>query len=99
MYSIRLYLLIRVSAFCIIFFLMILRPPRSTRTATLFPYTTLFRSGLGIGVDPTTGVLQGAIQPVDPYGGLGQIRDLRTIESIRDPRYRAKADQIGRAHV
>src|SRR3546814_10707685 len=24
---------------------MILRPPRSTRTDTLFPYTTLFRSG------------------------------------------------------
>src|SRR3546814_15969712 len=24
---------------------MIRRPPRSTRTATLFPYTTLFRSG------------------------------------------------------
>src|SRR3546814_19445480 len=30
--------------FC--FFLMIRRPPRSTRTDTLFPYTTLFRSGL-----------------------------------------------------
>src|SRR3546814_1203457 len=29
------------------FFLMIRRPPRSTRTDTLFPYTTLFRS-----VDP-----------------------------------------------
>src|SRR3546814_19834680 len=28
----------------LIFFLMILRPPRSTRTDTLFPYTTLFRS-------------------------------------------------------
>src|SRR3546814_12276753 len=28
----------------IIFFLMIRRPPRSTRTDTLFPYTTLFRS-------------------------------------------------------
>src|SRR3546814_7068441 len=27
-----------------IFFLMIRRPPRSTRTDTLFPYTTLFRS-------------------------------------------------------
>src|SRR3546814_6244555 len=27
------------------FFLMIRRPPRSTRTDTLFPYTTLFRSG------------------------------------------------------
>src|SRR3546814_20039564 len=27
------------------FFFMIRRPPRSTRTDTLFPYTTLFRSG------------------------------------------------------
>src|SRR3546814_20633783 len=27
-----------------VFFLMIRRPPRATRTATLFPYTTLFRS-------------------------------------------------------
>src|SRR3546814_2006371 len=31
-----------VVALC--FFLMIRRPPRSTRTDTLFPYTTLFRS-------------------------------------------------------
>src|SRR3546814_15074172 len=30
-----------------IFFLMIRRPPRSTRTDTLFPYTTLFRSDAG----------------------------------------------------
>src|SRR3546814_1642505 len=30
-----------------IFFLMIRRPPRSTRTDTLFPYTTLFRSQIG----------------------------------------------------
>src|SRR3546814_8240194 len=29
------------------FFLMLRRPPRSTRTDTLFPYTTLFRSGEG----------------------------------------------------
>src|SRR3546814_14699780 len=29
------------------FFLMIRRPPRSTRTDTLFPYTTLFRSVRG----------------------------------------------------
>src|SRR3546814_4005185 len=28
----------------IVFFLMLRRPPRSTRTDTLFPYTTLFRS-------------------------------------------------------
>src|SRR3546814_1460207 len=30
------------------FFLMIRRPPRSTRTDTLFPYTTLFRSAFSI---------------------------------------------------
>src|SRR3546814_1428268 len=30
--------------FIFYFFLMIRRPPRSTRTDTLFPYTTLFRS-------------------------------------------------------
>src|SRR3546814_11303933 len=28
----------------VFFFLIIRRPPRSTRTDTLFPYTTLFRS-------------------------------------------------------
>src|SRR3546814_16453051 len=31
-----------------LFFLMIRRPPRSTRTDTLFPYTTLFRSGYAV---------------------------------------------------
>src|SRR3546814_13489143 len=38
------------------FFLMIRRPPRSTRTDTLFPYTTLFRSLLIAAIednDPT----------------------------------------------
>src|SRR3546814_9954782 len=32
--------------FMFMFFLMIRRPPRSTRTDTLFPYTTLFRSNI-----------------------------------------------------
>src|SRR3546814_12745504 len=32
------------SSYVSFFFLMIRRPPRSTRTDTLFPYTTLFRS-------------------------------------------------------
>src|SRR3546814_8648584 len=31
----------------VVFFLMIRRPPRATRTDTLFPYTTLFRSSVG----------------------------------------------------
>src|SRR3546814_4254659 len=34
----------RCVSFLFVFFLMIRRPPRSTRTDTLFPYTTLFRS-------------------------------------------------------
>src|SRR3546814_8008094 len=40
-YSSKLMYCILVYSF---FFLMIRRPPRSTRTDTLFPYTTLFRS-------------------------------------------------------
>src|SRR3546814_4044610 len=39
--------------FLIFFFLMIRRPPRSTRTDTLFPYTTLFRSSPNMLAQPT----------------------------------------------
>src|SRR3546814_10321044 len=44
-------------------FLMVLRPPRSTRTDTLFPYTTLFRSTLSKreGVERAS-----ALEPDDP---------------------------------
>src|SRR3546814_2104825 len=42
------------------FFLMIRRPPRSTRTDTLFPYTTLFRSRLPRGRRKVMGHEQGA---------------------------------------
>src|SRR3546814_3396642 len=44
------------------------RPPRSTRTDTLFPYTTLCRSvGLGLGLGDEVGlqVAQGGFQAVD----------------------------------
>src|SRR3546814_14206653 len=47
MYLIRLYYFMVsdfIFLFYFFFFLMIRRPPRSTRTDTLFPYTTLFRS-------------------------------------------------------
>src|SRR3546814_21159950 len=48
-----------------VFFLMIRRPPRSTRTDTLFPYTTLFRSA-----PDTSGGVKGAF-PVDgDYGAF-----------------------------
>src|SRR3546814_14660249 len=53
------------------FFLMIRRPPRSTRTDTLFPYTTLFRSSGGASSDwrlATIGWVQGLarIVPITP---------------------------------
>src|SRR3546814_11410397 len=41
--SIIIFLLVSTGFFV---FLMIRRPPRSTRTDTLFPYTTLFRSAI-----------------------------------------------------
>src|SRR3546814_4375878 len=42
---------------------MIRRPPRSTRTDTLFPYTTLFRSGTSLagGVGTVPGAILGAV--------------------------------------
>src|SRR3546814_2567193 len=45
------------------FFLMIRRPPRSTRTDTLCPYTTLFRSVQGAG-DQVSGPHPGPPGPV-----------------------------------
>src|SRR3546814_5116295 len=59
------------------FFLMIRRPPRSTRTDTLFPYTTLFRSAAIalIGAGAGAGIYFGALQaheakPEDKYPKL-----------------------------
>src|SRR3546814_14162343 len=49
------------------FFLMIRRPPRSTRTDTLFPYTTLFRSYVNRYVKTRLSVLPGAAE-VRVYG-------------------------------
>src|SRR3546814_20476268 len=43
-YVFTLFISICVLSSFMFFFLMIRRPPRSTRTDTLFPYTTLFRS-------------------------------------------------------
>src|SRR3546814_11323247 len=44
---------------------MIRRPPRSTRTDTLFPYTTLFRSG-----GSTVGLTGGSVSSIgDDFGG------------------------------
>src|SRR3546814_11697841 len=51
---------------------MIRRPPRSTRTDTLFPYTTLFRSHLQSRIGGEDGDA-GAIGQVEPRLGIDQI--------------------------
>src|SRR3546814_1003459 len=53
------------------FFLMKLRPPRSTRTDTLFPYTTLFRSGRHVDVGHVAGVR--AALGIEPVLGVGRV--------------------------
>src|SRR3546814_4165324 len=58
------------------FFLMIRRPPRSTRTDTLFPYTTLFRSFR----DPQ---LVSAVTDFIPSCSVGQLQ-LGNIRSAGD---------------
>src|SRR3546814_20359778 len=50
-----------------IFFLMIRRPPRSTRTDTLLPYTTLFRSSLPETVEPELGPIATGLGEIFMY--------------------------------
>src|SRR3546814_10235507 len=66
-----------------VFFLMIRRPPRSTRTDTLFPYTTLFRSRAGhdgsVGEAPTR-----IDRPIQRATGImAWIRGCRTVKRTR----------------
>src|SRR3546814_9408340 len=55
-------------------FLMIRRPPRSTRTDTRFPYTTLFRSLGRAGPAPDAGRDPRAIRPDRAQGPLDRAR-------------------------
>src|SRR3546814_3688708 len=61
------------------FFLMIRRPPRSTRTDTLFPYTTLFRSSIS-GKDGHYGQILASRFPLEEK----QVHDISV--SGREPR-------------
>src|SRR2546422_3337141 len=58
--------------FLFFFFLMIRRPPRST----LFPYTTLFRSR--VGVDPVSDEIRDRVQ-----GGLARLAGERADHPLR----------------
>src|SRR3546814_16513370 len=58
---------------------MVRRLPRSTRSDRLFPYTTVFRSGLGqrVGVGAGDDVVEGVDAAVEPLPGVVALRHLR----------------------
>src|SRR3546814_6539511 len=56
---------------------MIRRPPRSTRTYTLFPYTTLFRS-----INNTLQSLESTSKKVDNIVGTGAQRVQRILDNV-----------------
>src|SRR3546814_9467590 len=68
---------------------MIRRPPRSTRTDTLFPYTTLFRS---IDLEPDVFGLEAFAEAVGQHREVRSIREGRAeaavfrLEDAVDPR-------------
>src|SRR3546814_17915370 len=69
----------------VFFFLMRRRPPRSTRTYTLFPYTTLFRSSTNMPVQrgPLRGLSYGlAVLMIGV--ALGCIAGRETVDGVQD---------------
>src|SRR3546814_11869454 len=89
------------------FFLTSRRPPRSTRTDTLFPYTTLFRSRHGgVHLDVHEGHLVADSKGVEYVASpalaeaalaAGDEGLAGEVGEARHPR--VGADEIGRAHV
>src|SRR3546814_2383346 len=71
---------------------MIRRPPRSTRTDTLFPYTTLFRSTAVVLFSPWVDLSLAspsleANQSVDPFFNTGRLSGLlgAYLQAAEDP--------------
>src|SRR3546814_15278825 len=90
------------------FFLMIRRPPRPQRTATLFPYTTLFRSLAHASRVTAMGTLASALahelnQPLTAIANyLEAGRDMLDAGGPVDRELLREAmaeSEIGRAHV
>src|SRR3546814_14386646 len=81
----------------LLFFLMIRRPPRSTRTDTLFPYTTLFRSIEVIGGNIVTAEAVDAMAAAGADGvkvgvGPGSICTTRVVAGVGVPQLTAIYD-------
>src|SRR3546814_13682471 len=79
-------------------FLMIRRPPRSTRTDTLFPYTTLFRSALDRLPDGRT-LDEKTVKAVTRALATVQLEDVKPKDEMPLPEAARVAEEIGRAHV
>src|SRR3546814_19935210 len=92
-----------------VFFLVLRLPPISTRTDTLFPYTTLFRSFLGVDLGlEARGLVLGVVQLGEAVGQLlAADEQLEAVGhagvGVIGTRQRADFDrvlgEIGRAHV
>src|SRR3546814_11688127 len=83
------------------FFLMLRRPPRSTRTDTLFPYTTLFRSRWGGALSEALGeAVTLTHAPARPRSHALTLLTRRNYgEAVQAPTSILRFAQIGRAHV
>src|SRR3546814_13318386 len=81
--------------FFFLFFLIIRRPPISTRTDTLFPYTTLFRSMIG------TRQMECVLSPAEQAGAkvvlVGDPEQLQAIEA--GAAFRAVTERHGWAAI
>src|SRR3546814_19083039 len=88
-----------VLSYCV-FLLMIRRPPRSTRTDTLFPYTTLFRSGRRHARALAQPQAEQQVVPrvCRPLRGIVPLGDL-VAPGVAVLRAAQRFGQIGRAHV
>src|SRR3546814_10993308 len=69
---------------CLLFFVKIRRPPRSTRTDTLFPYTTLFRSTIPLHQRVAAQVDGVAVDGQQAFGRPQQISDLHSSQPVED---------------
>src|SRR3546814_11838841 len=87
-----------VVVYLIFFFLMLRRPPRSTRTDTLFPYTTLFRSPWHVLVEVDHGDLRDPGPAEQLEGALAEALERGIAVDAAIAANEAQAE-IGRAHV
>src|SRR3546814_12180205 len=78
---------------------MIRRPPRSTRTDTLFPYTTLFRSFETQGISQVQVPLCVDRRAVGAHAALWKCRDLRSQFTRCDQRLTVVDDACRQTHL